>query len=111
MLWKMLRQEVALPSGTHFRRQMAIGPYVVDFVCLGGRLVVEVDGPVHAGGSQTAYDAIRDSFLREQGFRVLRFRNEDVLMRRAEVVFSVSAALAATTPTPGPSPQGGGERL
>ena len=109
LLWKMLRHEISLPSGTHFRRQMAIGPYVADFVCLGSRLVIEVDGPIHAEGSQIAYDSMRNSFLRELGFRVLRFNNEDVLLRRAEVVSSVNAALAATTPTPGPSPQGGGE--
>ena len=82
---------------------MANYPYVVDFVCLGSRLVIEVDGPIHAEGSRVACDSMRNSFLREQGFRVLRLNNEDVLLRRAEVVSSVNAALAGATPTPGPS--------
>jgi very-short-patch-repair endonuclease len=110
LLWNLLRDEVILPVGTHFRRQLAIGPYVVDFVCLGTRLVVEVDGPIHRGSAQVEYDAKRDLFLQGQGFRVFRFMNEDLVLRRTEVIHSVSAALAGTTPTPSPYPQGGGEQ-
>jgi very-short-patch-repair endonuclease len=109
VLWNILRREVAPPAGTHFRRQMAIGAYVVDFVCLSSRLIVEVDGEVHLQPEQAAYDAKRDAYLRSEGFRVIRLLNSDVLLRRAEVVHSVSAVLAGTTPTPSPSPQGGGE--
>jgi very-short-patch-repair endonuclease len=109
LLWDVLRREVTSPAGTHFRRQMAIGPYVVDFVCLGRRLIVELDGPIHSGLAQAQYDAKRDIFLQDQGFRVMRFKNGDVLLRRTEVVHSLNTALAGTTPTPSPSPQGGGE--
>jgi very-short-patch-repair endonuclease len=109
LLWNILRREVVMPAGTHFRRQVAIGPYVVDFVCLSSRLIVEVDGEIHLQPEQAAYDAERDAYLRSEGFRVIRFLNSDVLLRRTEVIHSVSAALAGATPTPGPSPQGGGE--
>jgi very-short-patch-repair endonuclease len=109
LLWNILRREVVLPAGSHFRRQMAIGAYVVGFVRLSSRLIIEVDGDVHLQPEQAAYDAKRDDYLRREGFRVIRFLNSDVLLRRAEVVHSVNAALAATTPTPSPSPQGGGE--
>jgi very-short-patch-repair endonuclease len=110
LLWNILRREVVLPVGTHFRRQMAIGPYVVDFVCLGTRLVIEVDGPIHAQTGQAEHDANRDLFIRRQGFQILRFKNHDVVLRRTEVIHSVNTALAGATPTPSPSPQGGGEQ-
>jgi very-short-patch-repair endonuclease len=110
LLWNILRREAVPPAGTHFRRQMAIGAYVVDFACLSLRLIVEVDGEVHSQLGQAAYDAKRDAYLRSEGFRVIRFLNSDVLLRRAEVIHSVNSALAVTTPTPSPSPQGGGEQ-
>ena len=110
LLWNILRREGVLPAGTHFRRQMAIGAYVVDFVCLSSRLIVEEAGEVHFQPDQAAYDAKRDTYLRGEGFRVIRFLNSDVLLRRAEVIHSLNAALAGTTPTPSPSPQGGGEQ-
>ncbi len=110
-LWNGLRYELELPAGAHFRRQFAIGEYVVDFVCLQFRLIIEVDGAIHAEEQRMARDAVRGEFLEAQGFTVLRFSNEDVLLRRAAVLNSVSLALAGTTPirrlAPTPSPQGG----
>jgi len=64
-------------GGYKFRRQLPIGPYVVDFVCISARLIVELDGGQHA--EQRRYDEGRDRYLREQGFIVLRFWNNDVL--------------------------------
>ncbi|WP_084683309.1 endonuclease domain-containing protein [Neorhizobium vignae] len=58
-LWAALRKEMPETPGTHFRRQMAIGPYVVDFVCLGHRLIVEVDGKFHDVPDQRLRDAVR----------------------------------------------------
>lgn len=57
-----------------FRRQVAIGPYVVDFLCLRHRLIVELDGPFH----DAERDAVTDSWLVSQGFRVLRFTNREM---------------------------------
>ncbi len=111
LLWGILRTEVHLPAGTHFRRQMPIGSYVVDFVSVKLRLIVEVDGPVHNDAKQIEYDARRDEYLRGEGFTVLRFTNDEVMLGRSAVLNSVTAALAAATPirplTRTPSPQGG----
>ncbi|MDF1601576.1 endonuclease domain-containing protein [Mesorhizobium sp. YIM 152430] len=59
-----------------FRRQVPVGRYVVDFVCLEAMLVVELDGSQHA---ESAHDMVRDAELKARGFRVLRFWNDDVL--------------------------------
>ena len=63
-------------SGFKFVRQEAIGPFIVDFVCREKRLVVEVDGGQHA---DSPADAARDAFLAGEGYRVMRFWNNDVL--------------------------------
>lgn len=96
-------------SGTHFRRQKALGPYVVDFVCLSHRLIIEVDGDQHGTDEALAYDARRDAYLKKNGYRLLRFSNREVMTELEAVLDTVFAALAAPTPTPYPSPQGGGE--
>lgn len=110
-LWNGLRYELVLPDGAHFRRQVAIGNYVVDFACLQYRLIIEVDGQIHLDLKHVRDDEVRDEFLKQNGFTVMRFTNEEVLMRRLAVLNSVTSALAATTPirplTRPPSPQGG----
>jgi len=72
LLWSYLRNR---QLGVKFRRQEPIGRYIVDFVCFEKRLVVEVDGGQHGG----SYDDERDRWLNMQGFRVLRFWNNEVL--------------------------------
>lgn len=59
-----------------FRRQVPLGPYIVDFVCLERRLIVELDGGQHA--RQVAYDEERTRWLAAQGFRVVRVWNHEV---------------------------------
>lgn len=61
--------------GLHFRRQAPVGPYVADFACLSLKLIIEADGGHHGD----AQDERRDAWLREQGLRVVRIRNSDVL--------------------------------
>jgi very-short-patch-repair endonuclease len=107
-LWWHLRHRLPLED-SHFRRQVAIGPFIADFCCLAARLIVEVDGNQHGFDEAVARDARRTSYLEGQGFRVLRFSNRDVMTEIDVVLDTIDAALAGATPTPGPSPQGGGE--
>src|SRR5262249_8777605 len=74
-------------GGHKFRRQRAIGPYIVDFVCLEKHVVVEVDGGQHH--KHQTYDARRDGWLRGKGFTVLRFWDDEVL-KQVENVKQVS---------------------
>ena len=107
-LWWHLRARLPL-SGTHFRRQVPIGPYVADFACLGHKLIIEVDGDQHGSDEAMAYDARRDAYLKREGFRLLRFTNREVMIELDAVLDTIHAALVAATPTPYPSPQGGGD--
>ena len=74
LLWAQLRDRRL--DGFKFRRQRPIGPYVADFVCLEQKLIVEVDGEPHE--LTVAHDTVRDAKLRTAGYRVLRFRNDEV---------------------------------
>ncbi len=82
-LWILLRDRRL--NGLKFRRQMAIGPYVADFVCLRHRLIIEADGPFH----DAKRDRVRDAWLVRQGFRVLRFPNGQIENRSWEVIGAI----------------------
>jgi len=88
-LWNRLRRRQL--GGFKFRRQHPIGRYVCDFVCLEAAVVVEIDGSQHV--IDAPYDANRDTFLRSNGFRVLRFWNGDVLSRTDSIVETIFEAL------------------
>jgi very-short-patch-repair endonuclease len=64
-------------SSLRFRRQVPIGPFIVDFICFEKRLVIEVDGGQH--GENKEYDEKRTIRLEDQGFRVIRFWNNEVM--------------------------------
>ncbi|MBX3501295.1 MAG: DUF559 domain-containing protein [Alphaproteobacteria bacterium] len=66
-----------------FRRGVVIGPYVVDFVCLEARLIVEIDRGLPGSGRD--YEAVRTRYLERQGFSVLRFWSNDVVARATAV--------------------------
>lgn len=83
-LWKRLRNR--LTDEEKFRRQQPIGKYIVDFVCQERKLIVEVDGGQH--GEQIAYDNERTAWLESEGYRVLRFWNNEVF-EDVEVVLEV----------------------
>ena len=104
-LWWHLRYRLSTP-GTHFRRQVQIGRYIADFASHDLKLIIEVDGSQH--GERTAADEERTHDLERRGYRVLRFWNNDVL-RNIEGVLEVIQSAITSTPTPIPSPQGGGE--
>ena len=75
-LWAVLRARRYRDA--KFRRQHAIGIYVVDFACVELRLVIEVDGPSHADAEQAAFDTKRTADLESWGWRVARISNADV---------------------------------
>jgi len=85
-----------------FKRQKPVGSYIVDFVCMERRLIIEIDGGQHA--DQVEYDQRRDAWLRNQGYTVLRFWNNEVLQQLEGVLERIRLAL---TLSPDPSPTGG----
>ena len=106
VLWGQLRFWQV--DGYKFRRQQPLGKYIVDFVCLEKKLIIELDGGQHA--EQSEYDAQRDGWLRAQGFTVLRFWNNDVLQNINGVKDAIVSQLECT-PFLNPSPQGGRRRM
>jgi very-short-patch-repair endonuclease len=106
-IWSRLRAHRF--QGFSFRRQAPIGPYIVDFLCPDARLIIEIDGGQHA--VQTNRDAVRDAWLREQGFVVLRFWNNDVLTNLSGVLHRVAEVLRQPLPPSLTLPRkGGGDR-
>ncbi|HHQ4926141.1 TPA: endonuclease domain-containing protein, partial [Aeromonas veronii] len=83
-LWQQLRNRRL--AGLKFRRQMPIGPYVVDFICFEQGLVIEVDGSQHGTLANQMHDEARTAYLNQQGFRVIRVWNNDVLSRMEVVL-------------------------
>jgi hypothetical protein len=80
-----------------------MGRFVVDFVCVYQKLIIEVDGAQHYA-EQRAYDVARDRWLRSQGFRVLRFSDTEVLTRLDSVEQAILEALQRPHPSPPPEP-------
>jgi len=104
-LWYYLRGKRLM--GLKFKRQKPIGPYIVDFVCMEHKLVVEADGSQHGGRS----DAKRDAWFAAQGFTLLRFWNNEILEQTdmvLEQIRRVIVALSALSPDPSPA-RGRGE--
>ena len=86
-LWQRLRARQL--AGCKFRRQVTVGPYIVDFLCLDARLVVEADGGQHSEDADTT----RTAFLTSRGFRVIRFWNHDVLANIEGVLEAILIAI------------------
>ena len=89
VLWRALRE--TFPAA-HWRKQVPLGPYFADFASHSAKLIVEVDGGQHA--TATAYDARRTAFLVAEGFRVVRFWNNDVLRNIGGVLEAIAQAFA-----------------
>ena len=115
-LWSALRG--GRLGGLKFRRQFAIGQYIVDFYCHAQRLAIELDGDSHI--DRARYDLDRQQFVESQQVRVLRFGNDDVLRDLDAVLAAIlmacgidpnapmSAAAKTSPPSPRPSPRGRG---
>ncbi len=102
LLWRHLRAHRL--NGSKFRRQQPIGPYVVDFVHFRARLIIEADGGQHNDAPQ---DERRDTWLRSQGFTVLRFWNNEIMNNLEGVLMCIVSALTDAPLSPGPSPARG----
>src|SRR5271167_3227267 len=85
-LWRLLRDRRL--NGLKFRRQVPVGPYIVDFLCVGARLIVEADGSQHA---ENGRDKARDAYLARERWKVLRFWNYDVMRNRESVLDTILA--------------------
>ena len=95
LFWSLVRNRRL--GGHKFKRQVPIGPYIADFVCAEGDVIVELDGPTHE--VRAGYDAARDAWLRAQGYTVLRFTNAaftaDVDLTLNAIVYAIREALGA----------------
>jgi very-short-patch-repair endonuclease len=101
-LWYYLRANRFM--GLKFKRQKPVGRYIVDFICLEEKLIIELDGGQHA--ENITYDHNRDAWLRSQGYTVLRFWNNELFTETESVLEKIRITLS-----PAPSPVNGrGER-
>ena len=94
LLWHYLRDKQL--DGHNFRRQQPIGPYIADFACMSQKLLIELDGGGHT--ERKAHDRERDEFLRQRGYRVLRFWNNEVFENCLGVLERVYEALTSPPP-------------
>ena len=97
ILWRGLRNR---GNGAKFRRQVPIGPYVADFVCVAAGLIVELDGPPHDEPEQQLHDRRRDAWLHSQGWRVLRFSNDLVIGGGNIVLEEIQRAIRSPSSDP-----------
>ena len=106
-LWRHLSNSQL--AGHKFRRQAVIGPFIADFLCSQSGLIVEVDGDTH----DDAKDRLRDDWLGEHGYHVVRVTNHDVMANMEGVMHVIASAVNAApsrwnSPHPNPSPEGEG---
>jgi leucyl-tRNA synthetase len=106
LLWRRLRNSAL---GVKFRRQHAISTFIADFVCIPAKLVVEVDGPIH--DQQKRADEERTKALKAEGFRVLRFKNDEVLANINTVLQKIEDSVSPSPPERGPGGEAGTEAI
>ena len=105
LLWAQLRRKRV--GNVRFRRQHALGPYIVDFYCHTARLVIEVDGEDH--DLRFERDQRRTAWLESYGARVVRFSNQEVRENLEGVVRTIEGRLSVAIPPPAPSQREGGK--
>jgi very-short-patch-repair endonuclease len=101
-LWKYLRAHRT--SGVHFRNQHAIGNYIVDFCCYSKKLIIELDGSQHL--DQEGYDEERTLYLESQGYKVIRFWNNQIMNDIEGVIKTIIFELEANETPSQPPPFG-----
>jgi very-short-patch-repair endonuclease len=97
-LWQHLRRHPMI--GSHFRRQVVIGPYIADFACMAAKLIIEVDGSQHGEDAGAARDIARTKHLEAEGYRVLRYWNNDVFTNIDSVLNDIHSALCSSKDDP-----------
>ena len=95
LLWHYLRQE---QLGVRFRRQHVIGDYIVDFICLKQRLIIEIDGGYHNDILQQQEDRIRQNWLESMDYKVIRFTNEEVFYNIETVISTIKGNINLDLP-------------
>ena len=90
-MWEQLRNRQL--TNQKFRRQAPVGPFIVDFICLEKKLVIELDGWTHSTETEVANDKRRTSFLESQGYKVIRFQNDEAMNGMDEVLTLIVEAL------------------
>ncbi|WP_297115993.1 endonuclease domain-containing protein [uncultured Enterobacter sp.] len=95
-LWYLLRSRRFF--GYKFRRQMPIGPYIVDFACIKARLIIELDGGQHQNNEK--YDSHRTEFMHANGWEVVRFWNNEFTSQEEEVLTVILQKLQCLMPSP-----------
>ena len=95
LLWHYLRQE---QLGVRFRRQHVIGDYIVDFICLKQRLIIEIDGGYHNDIVQQQEDRIRQNWLESMDYTVIRFTNEEVFYNIETVISTIKGNINLELP-------------
>ena len=89
ILWLALKNKQI--RGRRFRRQYSVGNYILDFYCPAEKIIIEVDGSVHADSLRAQHDYERTVFLESQGIRVVRFENWQVLYQLEDVVEGIAS--------------------
>ncbi|CZV31332.1 endonuclease domain-containing protein [Enterobacter hormaechei] len=95
-LWYLLRGRRFF--GYKFRRQMPVGPYIVDFACFKAKLIIELDGGQHQ--DEENYDSRRTAFLNTNGWEVVRFWNNEFRTNEDEVLMAILQRLQCLMPSP-----------
>ncbi|QRN84405.1 endonuclease domain-containing protein [Chloroflexota bacterium] len=90
LLWEVLRKKQM--DGFRFRRQHIIHTFIVDFYCPEAKLIIEIDGGIHA--AQTEYDGFREEVLVQMGYGVIRFTNEQVMKKVSTVLEEIRIKLS-----------------
>ncbi len=108
-LWQSLRNKQL--GGHKFRRQHIIGKYITDFVCLQEKLVIEIDGLIHQLPDVQENDVARENWLKEQGFSVIRFTNDEVLVAIDDVRYKIQRKIKEANSSPSGRSGGAGRVL
>ena len=86
LLWSKLRRN---QTGFHFRQQESVGAFIADFLCFEIKLIVEVDGTHHSYPGMPEKDASREQILRDEGYEILRFSDQEVVESLEGVVIEI----------------------